>query len=91
MVHTLDFLDVDCLISNLKATGKTTIMLQAALAAAKDRVGVAIFEKEMDEHRARWLHERSENDWFEIKDPGIEIPGMGQRFLGGLANLGGKR
>jgi prephenate dehydrogenase len=47
--------------------------------------------EEMDEHRARWLHERTENDWLEIKDPAIETPGMGQRFLGGLANLGGSR
>ena len=47
--------------------------------------------EEMDEHRVRWLHERSENNWLEGKDPDIEFPGMGQRFLGGLANLGGNR
>ncbi len=47
--------------------------------------------EEMDEHRARWLHERSENNWMEINDPGIEMPGIGQRFLGSLANLGGNR
>lgn len=46
---------------------------------------------EMDESRARWLHERSENDWFEIKESGVELPGMGQRFLGSLGNLGGNR
>ncbi len=47
--------------------------------------------EEMNHSRVRWLHERSENDWLEITDPGIEMPGISQRFLGGLTNLGGNR
>lgn len=46
---------------------------------------------EMGDSRARWLHERAENEWMELKDPAVEVPGMGQRFLGGLSNLGGSR
>jgi prephenate dehydrogenase len=46
---------------------------------------------EMDLNRAQWLHERRQNDWLEIKEPNADIPGLGQRFLGGLANLGGNR
>ena len=46
---------------------------------------------DMTESRARWLQERSENDWLEIKDPPVEAPGIGQRYLGGLASLGGNR
>jgi prephenate dehydrogenase len=46
---------------------------------------------EMDINRVRWLNERKENDWLEIKDSGVEVPGMRRRFLGNLGNLGGNR
>ncbi len=45
---------------------------------------------EMDVNRAQWLHERKENDWFEIRDSGVEVPGISRRFLGSLGNLGGR-
>jgi len=38
-------------LSGESGTGKTTLMLQCALAAARAGYGVAIFEKEMDEQR----------------------------------------
>ncbi len=46
---------------------------------------------EMEINRAEWLHERRQNDWSEIKETNVDVPGVGQRFLGGLANLGGNR
>ena len=44
---------------------------------------------ELQVNRSSWLLERSENNWLEAKDPVGEIPGISQRFLGGLANRGG--
>lgn len=46
---------------------------------------------DMNHSRDQWLQERSENDWLEMKDSPIEVPGMGQRLLGNLSNLGGSR
>lgn len=46
---------------------------------------------EMESGRAKWLEERGKNDWFEIKEPNVEIPGLSQRFLGNLGNLGSSR
>ena len=46
---------------------------------------------EMEISRAKWLRERRKNDWFEIKEADVDVPGLGQRFLGSLTNLGGNR
>ena len=43
------------MLSGESGTGKTTILLQAALNAAKASYGVAIFEKEMSEEG---MHEK---------------------------------
>jgi len=45
---------------------------------------------EMNNSRAQWLHERSENSWIETKDSAAEIPGMSRRLLRSLSNLGNR-
>ncbi len=65
-------------------------VLRRVIYAGNPEVLTAVLD-EANLSRDRWLQERGENDWLELTDPPVEMPGMGQRFLGGLANLGDKR
>jgi prephenate dehydrogenase len=41
--------------------------------------------------REKWLHERSENNWIEIKAPDVEGPSFTQQMLGGFVSRGGDK
>jgi prephenate dehydrogenase len=45
--------------------------------------------EELKNDRSKWLLERSENEWMEVKDSAEELPGLSQRLFGGLASRGG--
>ena len=47
------------------------------------------FLDELNLSRFVWLDERSKNDWVDGKDQALEVPGMGERFFGGLARRSG--
>lgn len=46
---------------------------------------------ELNAQRQRWLRERAENDWAEIKSPEIERPSFSEQMLGGLISRRGKK
>jgi hypothetical protein len=35
--------------------------------------------------RDKWVLNRRDNDWVEVKTPDLEMPSMGQQLFGGLA------
>ncbi len=74
---------IDALMAEIDA-------LRRVIYAGNPEVLTAVLD-ETSLSRARWLQERGKNEWLEITDSPVEMPGMGQRFLGNLANLGDKR
>lgn len=43
---------------------------------------------ELNQARDRWLQERSANDWDEVKADELELPTLGEHFLGSVASRG---
>lgn len=41
--------------------------------------------------RDRWLHERTKNDWLEVKEPDLGPTGFSGHLFGGLTNIRGKK
>ncbi|MDX1414368.1 MAG: prephenate dehydrogenase/arogenate dehydrogenase family protein [Candidatus Promineifilaceae bacterium] len=50
---------------------------------------LSAFFSELNLDRDRWLEERAKNDWVEGQDQPVNVPGMGERFFGGLARRSG--
>ncbi len=50
---------------------------------------LAAFLSELNLDRENWLHERAKNDWLDTQGQTVDVPGMGERFLGGLARRSG--
>ncbi len=46
---------------------------------------LAAYLSEMNLARQRWLQERSVNDWDEARMENVELPTLGEHFLGGFA------
>ena len=47
------------------------------------------FLNELNLARAKWLDERAKNDWIGGQEQPLDVPGMGERFFGGLARRSG--
>ncbi len=50
---------------------------------------LAAFLSELNLARDKWLDERTKNDWVDSGDQPVDVPGMGERFFGGLARRSG--
>lgn len=50
----------------------------------------AILER-LSIEREKWLREREENEWIEVKSPNVEIGGFAQQVLGGLGRKRGQK
>lgn len=52
---------------------------------------LAAMLSELNAQRQRWLRDRAENDWAEVKAPDIERPSFSQQMLGGWISQRGKK